>query len=376
MKVMPVIIKEITDNKGIKDFVKFQYKLYNGDKYWVPALQSDEIMVLSSDTNPVFKFCDVKLWMAYKNGKVAGRIAAIIHKDYNNKTGIKMGRFSRLEFENDLEVVKELLRTAEEWLKDKGMVEIQGPLGFSNLDTQGMLIEGFDRLPSIGSVYHKEYYKDLLPECGYEKEIDWLEFRLTINDRAINKVNRGSGLIQKRYGIEVLHFKTRNELKPYASTIFKILNDAFVDLPYVSKFSDEMIQFYATKYMKFLNPEFVKMVKMKGEIIGFVVGMPSLSKAMQKAGGKLFPFGFYHIKKAINGNSDTMDQMLTGVKKELIFTGAAVVLMAEIQNQMMKSGMKYIETTGIFETNTSAISNWKTYDSIQHKRKRCWIKKL
>jgi hypothetical protein len=373
---MPIIIKEITNEKGLKDFVKFQYKLYKGDKYWVPALQSDELMVLSAKTNPVFKFCDVKFLLAYNNDVIVGRIAAIIHNDYNHKTGKKMGRFSRLEFINDLEVVSKLLKTAEEWLKEKSMDEIQGPLGFSNLDTQGMLVEGFDRLPSIGSVYHKEYYKDLLPECGYKKEIDWLEFRLTVDDKVVNRVERGSKLIQKRYGIEVIQFKTRNELKPYATTIFEILNDAFDELPYVSRFSDELIQFYATKYMKFLNPEFVKIVKMKGEIIGFVIGMPSLSEAMQKAGGKLFPFGFYHIKKAIDGNSDTMDQMLTGVKKEHMSTGAGVILMAEIHNQMIRSNMKYIETTGIFETNSNAISNWKSYDHIQHKRKRCWIKKL
>ncbi len=373
---MAVKIEEVTDKAGQKKFVNFQFDLYKGHKYWVPPVKDDELKALNKNTNPVFKYVDVKLWLAYKDGKVAGRIAAIVNDAYNQKVGKKIGRFSRIEFINDLEVLQALLDKAESWLKEQGMEEVQGPLGFSNLDTQGMLIDGFDHLPSIGSVYHHDYYKDLLPQCGFEKEVDWVEFRLTLGEQAVNKADRGSKLIQRRYGIEVMHFKDKDSLRPHAQTIFRILNDAFSDLPYVTAFTEDLIEFYAEKYMKFLNPEFVKMVKMKDEIIGFIIGMPSLSLAMQKAKGKLFPFGFVHLKKAIDGNVDTMDQMLTGVKQEHQSTGAAVILMAEIQNQMVAKGMKYIETTGIFETNSNAISNWKNYDHIQHKRKRCYRKFL
>ena len=318
-----------------------------------------------------------------------------------------MARFTRLEFFDDTDVITKLISTAESWAKENGAIGIHGPLGFANLDTQGLLVEGFDHLQSIGSVYHHEYYHRHLEKSGYVKEIDWLEFRLTINRQIMEKITRGAQLIQKRYGIEVLHFKTMDELLPHSDTICKILNDAFSELPFVSEFSPKMMAFYKEKYIKLLNPEFVKMVTMKrkdtpslkGEnkdnsslqgggqdIIGFVVGLPSLSEAMQRANGKLFPFGFLHILKARKGkparhHSDgmwagggVMDQMLTGVKKEVMFTGAGVVLMAEIQKEMVSKGMKYIETTGIFETNINAISNWKSYEHIQHKRKRCYRK--
>ena len=286
-----------------------------------------------------------------------------------------MARFSRLEFTEDAEVVSKLISTAEAWAKENGMAGIHGPLGFANLDTQGMLVEGFDHLQSIGSVYHHPYYHQHIEKLGYTKEIDWVEFRLTVGQAAVDKANRGAALIQKRYGIEVLHFKTMAELLPYSDTIFSILNDAFSELPFVSEFTPKMMAFYKEKYIKLLNPEFVKMVKLKGEPVGFIVGLPSLSEAMQKANGKLFPFGFLYILKARKGK-DVMDQMLTGVKKEVMSTGAGVILMAEIQKEMLSKGMKYIETTGIFETNTNAISNWKNYEHIQHKRKRCYRKML
>jgi hypothetical protein len=374
---MPVEIKEVKTKQDAQEFVEVAYSVYKGNSYWVPPLKADEIKSLFPETNPAYEFCKAKFWLAYKNGKCVGRIGAIINELYNQKYNISTGRFTRLEFINDKEVLEDLLNEAENWLKEQGMNQIQGPLGFSNLDLQGMLVEGFDYLPSIASVYHLPYYFELIEQLGYTKEIDWVEFRLTIGEAAVNKASRGAQLIAKRYGINVLHFKSTSELLPYSNNIFSILNDSFDDLPFVTKFTQPMMDFYKEKYIKLLNPEFVKLVQMKDEIIGFVIGLPSLSKAMQKAKGSLFPFGFWHILKARSGkNNDTVDQMLTGVKKEHQATGAAVILMAELQNAMLKKGIKYIETTGIFETNASAISNWKNYEHIQHKRKRCYKKDI
>jgi len=374
---MPVEVKEVKTKQDTRDFVEVAYSIYKDNAYWVPPMKADEIKSLFPETNPAFEFCKAKFWIAHKNGKCVGRIGAIINELYNQKQNINSGRFTRLEFINDKEVLEALLNKAENWLKEQGMNQVQGPLGFSNLDLQGMLVEGFDYLPSIASVYHLPYYHALLEQLGYSKEIDWVEFRLTIGEAAVNKASRGAQLIAKRYGINVLHFKSTSELLPYSNNIFSILNDSFDDLPFVNKFTQPMMDFYKEKYIKLLNPEFVKLVQMNNEIIGFVIGLPSLSKAMQKAKGSLFPFGFWHILKARSGkNNDTADQMLTGVKKEHQATGAAVILMAELQNAMLKKGMKYIETTGIFETNASAISNWKNYEHIQHKRKRCYKKDI
>ncbi len=366
-------IREVKSKGDAKQFVNLPFEIYKGNKFWVPPLKAAEMKSLFPETNPAFDFCKAKFWLALKNGKCVGRIGAIINEAYNKKTGENMARFSRLEFFDDAEVISKLISTAENWAKENKCIGIHGPLGFANLDTQGLLVEGFDHLQAFGSVYHRDYYHKHLEKLGYAKEIDWVEFRLTLGQQAVEKANRGAALIQKRYGIEVLHFKTINELLPHSDTIFSILNDAFSELPFVSEFTPKMMAFYKEKYIKLLNPEFVKMVKLKGELVGFVVGLPSLSEALQIANGKLFPFGFLHILKARKGG-EVVEQLLTGVKKEVMSTGAGVILMAELQKEMLNKGMKYIETTGIFETNKNAISNWKNYEHIQHKKKRVYRK--
>jgi hypothetical protein len=371
---MAVTIKEVKNKGDRKAFVKLQFSLYNGNNNWAPPIINDEIKAITPELNPASDFCKMKYWLAYKDGKIAGRIGAIINDLYNKKMNEKRGRFNRFECINDKEVAHKLLDTAENWIREQGMEGIHGPLGTTNLDTQGMLIEGFDHLQSVASVYHLPYYKEFIESYGYEKENDWIEFRLTVDDKIFKKVDRGASLIKKRFGIEVIHFKKTSELIPYSNTIFDILNNAFQDLHYVVELNEKMKEVYKKKYLKMLNPEFVKIVKMKDELIGFVIGMPSLSLAMQKANGKLFPFGFYHLMKALKGKGDTADQLLTGVFKENQATGAAVVLMDELQKAMHSKGMKYIETTGIFEDNQSAIGNWKSYEYIQHKRRRCFKK--
>ncbi|MCD4791227.1 MAG: hypothetical protein K8R37_14635 [Bacteroidales bacterium] len=368
-------IKEVVTLKDIKHFVDFPYKLYKGDPFWIPPIKNDEIKQLKPDTNPAFKFCDTKLWTAWKDGKCAGRISAIINHNYNEKTGEKKGRFSRVEFIDDNEVLCKLFEVAENWLKEKGMKTVHGPLGFTNLDNQGLLIDGFDYLPSIGSVYHKAYYYKYIEELGYTKENDWIEFRLTLGEKAHNKAIRGANLIKKRYGFEVIKFSSTAELREYVRPMFEILNKAFQELPYVTPFNDEMIDLYANKYFKVINPKYVRIIKKEDKIIAFLIGVPSLSEAMQKANGKLFPLGFFYIMQAMK-HPKVIDLLLTGVIPEYQSAGAAVILFAEIQEEMMKQGIDQMETTGIFETNHNVISNWKNYDHIQHKRRRCFVKEL
>ena len=372
---MSIFIREVTEAADRKKFVNFPFDLYKNEAMWVPPIKDEEIKMLQSDENPSFDFCDEQFWIAIRNGEVVGRIGAIIQNAYNTERNEKMGRFTRFECVNDIEVAKSLLSTAENWIKSKGMIGVYGPLGFNNLDHQGLLVEGFEYLPSIASEYHMAYYQTLVESLGYEKEIDWLEFRLTLGEVAQNKAVRGSEMIQKRYGLNVIEFSSADELKPYINQMFEILNGSFDVLPFVSPFEEKLAKFYAAKYITILNPRFVKMVEKDGKPIGFIIGLPSLSVAMQKANGKIFPFGIVHIMKALKGKGvDTVDQMLTGVLKEFHSTGAAVILQAELQKEMLNHGLKYIETTGIFETNDRAIKNWKNYEHIQHKRKRCYRK--
>ena len=372
---MSVEIIEVTTKADIKQFVKLQFEIYKNNKYWVPPIITDEQNALIPEKNPAFEFCDAKFFLAYKNGICLGRIGAIINKAYNEKVGKKLGRINRFEFFDDSEVSEVLVEKAIAWFKENGIEAIHGPLGFTNLDTQGLLIEGFDHIQSVASVYHHEYYKEHFEKMGFEKENDWVEFRLTIGEQATKKAARGAALISKRYGFEVLKFNTTKELEPYGKQVFEILNDAFQDLPYVTKFNDKMIALFAKKYFKILNPKYVRLIKDGDKLIAFVVGMPSLSEAMQKAKGKLFPFGFYHVMKALK-NPTVIDTLLTGVLHEYHSKGAAVILYAELQNEMLDNGLNIIETTGIFEDNNAVISNWKNYEHIQHKRRRCFYKTI
>ncbi len=372
---MAVDIREVVSKKDMKRFVNLQFELYKNNKFWAPPLKSDEMHYLDPNHNPAFKFTDVKFFLAYKNGKVVGRIGAIVNKKYNDKVEKKYVRFTKPEFIDDFEVSKALIEKVISFGKERNMDTIHGPLGFTNLDKQGLLIEGFNELQSIASVYHLPYYKEHFQKMGFEKENDWVEFQLELTKDVIKKADRGSALIKRRYGFDVMHFSSTKQMREYAPVVFKILNEAFELLPYVIPFEDELEQYYIDKYFSVLNPKYVKVVKKDDELIGFQIAMPSMTKAMQKAKGKLFPFGFFHLLKARKKNN-IADLLLTGVKRKYQNSGVAVVLFTESQNALMEDGMSIFETTGVFETNKEVLTNWKNYKNRQHKRRRCYVKSL
>ncbi|MBC8320856.1 MAG: hypothetical protein H8E34_09055 [Bacteroidetes bacterium] len=367
-------IKEVVSNKDKKAFVDFQFDLYRGNNMWIPPIKHDEIKQLNAQTNPAFDFCDAKFWTAWRNGKCVGRIGAIINKDYNKKTGKEMGRFTRFEVIDDSDVTKKLFHTAESWIKQQGMIGIHGPLGFTNLDNQGLLIEGFEHLPSIASVMHYPYMQNLIEDLGYVKENDWVEYRLKIEEIP-EKAARLVEIIKKRNNLEVIHFKEKREMKLYLKDVFHLLNRAFEELPYVTPFTDKLINSATKKYIAVLPPKYIVIIKQESEVVAFIVGLPSLSKAMQKANGKLFPFGFIHIKKALK-NPEVMDLLLTGVDPRYQKLGLPAILISELQQTLIDTGVSYVETTGMFETNFKGSTTWKNYDHIQHKRRRCFVKEF
>lgn len=372
---MAVEIREVKEARDFKTFVDVQFYIYKDSNFWVPPIKKGEIKALQKEFNPAFRFCKANFWIAYKDGKPVGRIGAIINESYNEKTNTKIGRFSRSEFIDDKEVSSRLFEVAEKWAKDQGMSEIQGPLGFTNLDHQGMLVEGFDHLPSAVSEYHLPYYKDHLTQLGYEKEIDWIEFRLFL-EGVPEKARRVAEIIKTRNNLTVKSFKKSSEMTPYGVRLFEILNEAFKELFSVVALDREMIDYYVERYLSFLNPEFVKLIFDKDEnIVAFIIGLPSLSEGLQKAKGSVFPFGWYHLNKALK-HPKVIDLMLTGILPEYQGKGVAAILINELQQVMEKHGVTEVETTGIFETNQKAIQNWKNYENIQHKRKRCWKKIL
>lgn len=372
---MSIEIREVTSRNQLKEFVRFPFKLYKDNKFWVPGFIKDEMELLTPEKNPSYHHCKVKLWLAYDNGKIAGRIGGIIIEKEAELTGTKIGRFSRLEFIDDREVAATLLGAAEGWMKELGITKVHGPLGFSNLDHQGILIEGFDHLPSIVSSYHMPYYLKHLESLGYEKENDWVEFRLTIGEIP-EKALRLNEMIKARYKLKVRQFETSKEMKQNPHQFFNLLNKAFEQLPYVLPYNDEMIDFYADKFFNILLPKYVKMIfNESDEMIGFIICIPSMSVAFQKAKGRMWPFGFIHILKALKKN-DTADLVLTGVDPHYQKIGVAAILITEQQKTLLANGIKYVETTGMFESNHVAIQTWKNYPHIQHKRKRCFVKQI
>lgn len=365
-------IVEVNSNRTLDDFVNLTFQLYKNEKNWVPPLKSDEKNALLPDKNPAFDFCKVKLWVAYRDGKCVGRIGGIIIPPWNDKQQENIGRFTRPEFINDIEIARALLDTVSEWINSEGMTGMAGPLGFSNLDHQGLLIEGHDWLPSIASDYHFAYYQDIYEQLGFTKEIDWLEFRITFPGELPDKSIRVAEMIMKRHGLQTINFRSKKEMEPYKARIFELFNKAFAELYGTYPLPDKLCRYYIDKYFSMLNPRYVKLVLDNNhEMAGFIIGMPSLSVAMKKAGGKLFPFGWYHLSKALEHPVE-MDLLLTGIKPELQKLGVSSLLLNEIWKVANNDGVKYVETTGMLENNHVAIQMWKMFDHIQHKRKRCY----
>ncbi len=371
---MSTQIEEVLTQGQRKKFVDFPYQLYKTNKYWVPPMKSDELSSITPGKNPSFDFCKAKFWIAKKDGNVVGRIGAIVNKLWIDKIGENIGRITRIEFIDDAEVVEALFKVAEDYLKSEGMVGVFGPLGFSNLDHSGMLIEGFDWMPCMASDYHWDYYQKHIENLGYTKERDWLEFRITFPDALPEKSVKVAEMIKKRYNLTAVNFKNSKELEPYREKIFNVFNDAFANLFATFRLPDNLIKFYIDKFFPAINARYVKIILDKdNELAGFLVALPSLSKALQKAKGKLLPFGWWHLKNALEKPKE-MDLMLTGVRPEFQKLGLAALLTNELWNTANADGIKFVETTGMLEDNNVAIQIWKSFDHIQHKRKRCFRK--
>jgi GNAT superfamily N-acetyltransferase len=371
---MAIEIREVTTAKQINEFVDLAYRLYKGNAYWVPPLKDDERKALLSDQNPAMAFCKAKFWLAYKNGKCVGRIGGIVNPMWNDKTEEQLARFTRPEFEDDPKIADILMGTVEQWAKSEGMNGLMGPLGFSNLDHQGLLVEGFDQLASVASDYHMSYMQGHFDRLGFQKEIDWLEFRITFPEALPEKSYKVAEMLKTRFGLVSVNFTTKAELQPYKQKIFALFNQAFAGLFGTYELPEKLIWYYINKYFPAINPRYVKVILDKeGEMAGFIIAMPSLSAAMQKAGGKLLPFGWWHLKKAIDKPNE-MDLMLTGVRPDLQKLGVAALLMNDLWATANADGVKFVETTGMLENNSVAIQMWKSFDHVQHKRKRCYRK--
>ncbi len=373
---MGIVIKEVSSPRELKQFVEFQYTLYKGNKYWVPPVWNDEIKSLRPKTNPAFDFCDTKFWLAYRDGKIVGRVAGIINRRFNERWDQKAGRFGWFDFIDDEEVSRQLLATVEQWAKEKGILYLHGPLGFTDMDGEGTLVEGFEELSTLGAIYNYPYYPSRIEAAGFEKDADWVEYQLTVTSKFPERVERIAEIALKRNKLKVLKKKSAKEILPYAKDIFYVLNDAYKNLYGFVELTDKQIDVYIKQYFGFVLPEYVPVVLDENDrVVGFSIAMPSLSRALQKSNGRLFPFGFIHLLRALKNNKYA-DAYLTGVRSDYQNKGVNAILLNEIGKGFMNNKVLHIETNRELELNSKIQAQWEYFEHRQHKRRRCYKKIL
>ena len=372
---MRYTIHEVTSKSDLKKFIKFPNKLYSGNLYYVPPLFSTELETLSLEKNPAFEFCDAKYWLAYnENNTIVGRIAGIVNHKYNKKTGEKYVSFGWFDFIDDYNVAKALLQTVEIWAKEKAAVSIHGPLGLSEFDASGVLIKGFNEIPTAYGKYNFPYYSEFIERFGYEKEVDWVELKVTVPNSMPERYPKMAKMISERYNLRSIKFSTKKEVLSYSEEIFQLMNKEYENIHGFYALSPGQINALKRQFIPFIRLKYISViVNSDNNVVGFGICLPSLSKALQKCRGKLFPFGFLHIIKALYHN-DTIDTLLIAIQSEYRDKGVNALIFNDIGSSIVSEKMKYIETTRELEDNYLVQNLWSKLESRQHKRVRCYIK--
>lgn len=376
---MAILIKKVSNKKDLKRFIRFNYELYKNNPYSVPDLYDDMVGTFSTEKNAAFEFCEADYFLAYKDDKLVGRVAAIINRRANETWNKKEVRFGWIDFVDDPEVSKALLDTVEAWGKERGMEAIVGPLGFTDLDAEGMLVEGFDQLSTMSTIYNYPYYSQHMERLGFEKEADWVEYKLTVPDKLPEKFVRISEIILQKYNLKIKKLK-RSEIKEknYGQKIFDLINEAYAPLYGYSKMTQGQINQYIKTYLPFIDLRMVSLVEDEaGELVAVGISMPSLSKALQKAKGKMLPFGWFHLLKALFVKKpDVLDLLLVGVKPEYQSKGVNALLFYDLVPTYQKMGFKYGESNPELELNKKVQAQWSAFESVQHKRRRAFRKSI
>jgi GNAT superfamily N-acetyltransferase len=370
------LIREVASKRDLKSFVDLPYRLYRNDPNWIPQLKIHERDLFDPDRNPAFDTCEARLYLAEKDGRVTGRIAAIISRDLIEKENALIGRFGWFEAEYDIETGRALLRTAEGWLREEGMTRIAGPLGFSDNDPSGFLIEGFDELPTIAGSYGPPWYNELISGMGYEKEVDYVEYRITVPRELPEKVTRMAEILRRRTSVKIITEKSKKVLaKKWGHKLFDTLNKSFEQLYGTTLLSEKQISYYIDTYLGQVDPEFIKIALDQDRVVGFVIAMPSLSRAFQKAKGKLLPFGALHILRGMK-KSNVLDFYLAGILPEYQGRGIDLLLAYEMGISALARGIEFAESNRELESNTKIQALWKFYDKRLHRRSRVYSKPL
>ncbi len=373
------LIRPVTNRREMKTFAALANRLYEGCEYYVPDLEFDVCNMFDGKKNPAFEFCDAQLFIAYKDNVAVGRVAAMINHRANEKWNVRNVRFGYLDFIDDDEVSRALLDAVEQWGRERGMTHCQGPMGFTDFDKEGMLVEGFDKLGSMTTFYNYPYYPEHLERHGYKKEVDWVQIRVAVPQETPEKFVRVGELVKKRYNLRVVKLNGRMLFKEgYGQKVFNLLNEAYEPLFGFSALSQRQMDEMVKQYFQLINMDLVTTVQdEEGNVVAVGVTMGSLSNAIRKSKGRLLPLGWWHILRSLRFKmEDTVEMLLIAVKHELQGKGVTALLFSDLIPIYNKYKFKWAETNPQLETNHKELNQWDVLNPTFPKRRRCYHKAL
>lgn len=373
---MAVEIRKVNSRSELKRFIRFNYEFYKENKYAVPDLYDDMLNTFSPSKNAAFEFCEADYFLAYREGKIVGRVAAIINHRANEQWKKKTVRFGWIDFIDDIEVSRALIDTVKQWGKERGMDCLEGPLGFTDMDAEGMLIEGFDQLSTMATIYNYPYYPQHMEQLGLEKSTDWVEMKIYVPDSIPEKHKRISDIIARKYNLHIRKLTSKREVmrSGIGHQIFRLINDAYAPLFNFSRMTDRQIDQYVKMYVPVLDLRMVSLVENEqNEIVAVGISMASLSEALQKAKGRLFPFGWFYLLRALLWKRPKMlDLLLVGVRPDYQNKGVNALLFTDLIPVYQQLGFEYAESNPELEQNDKVQNQWQYFKTEQHKRRRCY----
>ena len=376
---MAVTVKKVSTKSELKKFIRFNYELYKGNPYSVPDLYDDMVNTFDREKNAAFDFCEADYFLAYKDDKLVGRVAAFINHKANETWKTKNVRFGWIDFIDDEEVSNALLSTVEQWGKERGMTQVVGPLGFTDFDAEGMLVEGFDQLSTMATIYNYPYYPKHMEKRGYEKDADWVEFKIFIPDAIPDKHQRISNLIQRKYNLKVVKCTSTKEVNKYGQAIFDLMNEAYSPLYGYSALTQHQIDQLIKMFLPLIDLRMVTIITtQEDEVVAVGISMPSLSTALQKSKGRLFPMGWYYLGKTLfmKKYPKMLDLLLVAVKPEYQNKGVNALLFSDLIPIYQKLGFEYAESNPELELNGKVQAQWEYFKTEQHKRRRAFKKSI
>ncbi len=370
-----VELEKVVTKKQLKQFIMFPFQLYKDTPYWVPPLISDEMFTLDRKRNPAFDFSEATYWLAKIEGKVVGRIAGIISHAYIEKWGNRYARFGWIDFIDDKEVSKALFETVITWAKENGLEGLHGPLGFCDLDKEGMLVEGFQEMGTFITIYNHSYYKEHMTGLGFDVDAEWIEWDIQLTDiKQAERIKKLSERAREKYQMRMIPLKKSRDVIPYIKRIFDLLNVGYEHLYATVPITEKQVECYVKQFFGFLNVEYISIIVDEyDEIAGFGITMPALHVPSQKTKGRIFPFGFIQWLWAIK-HSKSLDLYLVAVRPELRKTGIPFIMLSELTQHALSNGITHAIAAPELITNTAVHTMWKNYDSRIHRRRQAFLK--